>query len=454
MKDFINQGGNTDSEEFSNIVHFFENNLNTKGFAGISSYLILSDLKNHKGIGFIKTDVSFEELYASYESMDEVKKVFGDIEDTDLKRSFIAHIIETDSGVKLNRVLTALLRVKLDDRKLDGTIRAYITENLSKRTLDNMRRDAIDNYQADPDFTLWLLRSTTDDEWKSIGVDAEALIILKLQLLLLLNSKIAHGVDSTDNKNRAKQLTDTLFTESKTKDKKTSDKTDDRKSVGEINQFLESCNTESAKRIYSYIDNIPELDENIKFSVKHFILSNRADKDEIINVQHIDLSEQRRIPKGFLCTRRMLEIKTKELDHIMNVEIPENAKQIGIAREMGDLRENAEYQYSRDKQKNLNAMMNRLSDEIDSAKVISPESVDLTYVEFGTKATFKDNKTGKEVVYSILGAWESNPEKDILNFQAPLGQKLYNMKVGENRKFEINEVAYDYTVLKIELAEF
>ena len=138
----------------------------------------------------------------------------------------------------------------------------------------------------------------------------------------------------------------------------------------------------------------------------------------------------------------------------MNVEIPENSKEIGTARELGDLRENAEYQYGKDKQKNLNFLMNKLSDEVSSAQVITPDSVDTGFVSFGTKVTFMDNKAKKEVIYTIFGPWESDPGKNILNFKAPLGQKLYNLEVGENTKFNINGVDYDYTVLKIELADF
>jgi transcription elongation GreA/GreB family factor len=150
----------------------------------------------------------------------------------------------------------------------------------------------------------------------------------------------------------------------------------------------------------------------------------------------------------------MLDAKSQELDHIMNVEIPENSKEIGTARELGDLRENAEYQYGKDKQKNLNFLMNKLTDEVSSAQVITPDNVDPTYVSFGTKVTFTDNKAKADVVYTIFGPWESDPNRNILNFKAPLGQAIYNMEVGETKKFSINGVDYDYTVKSIEVAEF
>ncbi len=98
--------------------------------------------------------------------------------------------------------------------------------------------------------------------------------------------------------------------------------------------------------------------------------------------------------------------------------------------------------------------MNKLTDEISVAQVVKPEDVDLQYVSFGTKATFHDNATGEEVTYTIMGPWESDPTKNILNFKAPLGQKLYNLEKGEETKFTINGVDYDYTVKDIQLADF
>ena len=65
-----------------------------------------------------------------------------------------------------------------------------------------------------------------------------------------------------------------------------------------------------------------------------------------------------------------------------------------------------------------------------------------------------DNLAKKDVTYSLFGPWESDPNKNILNFKAPLGQAIYNMEVGETRKFNINGVDYDYTVKSIEVAEF
>ena len=73
--------------------------------------------------------------------------------------------------------------------------------------------------------------------------------------------------------------------------------------------------------------------------------------------QHITIDEDSLIPMGFLCTKKALDEKIKEKEHIEHVELQEVASEIADARALGDLRENAEYQYGKDKQKNLNARL-------------------------------------------------------------------------------------------------
>ncbi len=424
LKDFIRKNGSTDSEEFVKIINYFENEVNSKGYSGLCSFMILDEFKNRKGMSFIKLDKTFNEIYSSITS-DEIKNVYAEIQDIDLKKSFINYLVSEESNY--NKILTELIHVNPS---------SFIVENLSKKTMNNIRKDAAENYQSDPDFILWLLKESTDEQWANIGMNEEDIIILKLQLLLFVNGRIAHDVENSTNKMRSKQIVDSLFGNQS------------------IYHFLSLCKTDSAKRIYSYTQNIPLLEEDKSIGIKHYILSNRKDADAIVGNTSDEIRSERIIPKGFLCTKALFIAKTAELEHIMNVEIPENSKEIGTARDLGDLRENAEYQYAKDKQKNLNFMMNKLTDEIDIAKIIEPEQVDITYVEFGTEVTFTDNINKKEITYTVFGPWESNPDKNVLNFQAPLGLKIYNMTLGQNKKFEINGVKFDYTVKEIKLADF
>ncbi|MCQ2397899.1 MAG: GreA/GreB family elongation factor [Sphaerochaetaceae bacterium] len=427
VKDFIRKNGITDSDEFIKMLEYFERETVSSSYTGICSFLILDNFKNKQKMNFIHLDGTFSDRYTKLTG-EEAVEIYGEISDSELRRAYIDSIVECDE--KWPEVLEGMLHVNPS---------TYIIEcirNDSARKLNSIISDALENYQSDPDFLLFLFKNLSSSDWKKAKSDPESQLTVKIQLLSFVQGKLMHDVDAQNNRIRAKQLIDEIWGDQ------------------ELFSFLSDCDTASARRMYSFIENIPGLDDDKKVGTKHFILQKRKDCDVIIGKQEDVVDTGRMIPKGFLCTRAMFNAKSAELDHIMNVEIPENSKEIGTARDLGDLRENAEYQYAKDKQKNLNFMMNKLTDEIDIAKIVNPEDVDTNYVEFGTKVVFTDNKTGKDISYTVLGPWESNPEKNILNFQAPLGLKIYNMTVGENKKFVINDVQYDYTVKSISLADF
>ena len=95
-----------------------------------------------------------------------------------------------------------------------------------------------------------------------------------------------------------------------------------------------------------------------------------------------------------------------------------------------------------------------LSTSTEKAQVITPDKVDPSRICFGTKVGMRDNLSGKDISYTILGQWESDPDRFILNFKTPLGMQLLNKVVGDELKFEINGTKYDYTILSIEVADF
>ncbi len=427
MKDFIKNDGDLDSEEFIKILSYFEKEVSQNSNNAICALLILNWCRNKLGMTYIHTIVEFADLYNDLDA-EKRNEVYGSIDDAELRKLYVESVVENDPSWQAS--LAALLHVNPSMQLLET-----IQEGPKKRILSDILADAVQNCQSDPDLALFFFRNYTDEDWKKARYSYEEILESKLSLLIYVSGKVSHNVDTQENKARQKVLIEDLF----------------RKNP--ITDYLKNCETSQARRVYSYVSNVPGLEEKYLLEVKHVILSTRSDAKEVLDMK-AEPAAARLIPKGFLCTRSMFVAKTAELEHIMNVEIPENSREIGVARDLGDLRENAEYQYAKDKQTNLNAMMNKLTDEIDMAKIIEKEDVDTTYVEFGTKAVFTDNLNGGKMVQTLLGPWESNPEKNVLNFQAPLGQKIYNMTVGENRKFEINGVKYDLTVDSIELADF
>ncbi|MBO4410187.1 MAG: GreA/GreB family elongation factor [Spirochaetales bacterium] len=427
LKDFMARKGETDSDEFMSMVNYFESRAKISGPDGLEAFLVTDNLRNRYGMTFVQEGSPFIEYY---NRLSDKKAFFESIQDSELKKGFVENIMSSVDNWQ--EVLVSLYPSYMTTYMAD-----CIKKGPKKNAIYRILADSAASCKENPDFFLYLEKTFPSTDWAKAKVTKESMLVTKLSLLSFINRKIDNATNVADNKKRQKQLVSSLFAGEK-----------------EVYKYLDNADDAQAQKIFSILKGITGI-ENEKLAVKHYIASN-FDNWEAITGENPDkgVDKKKIIPKGLLCTRAMLDAKAQELDHIMNVEIPENSREIGSARELGDLRENSEYQYGKDKQKNLNFLMNKLTDEVSSAQVINPENVDPTFVSFGTKVVFADNKAKADVTYTIFGPWESDPNRNILNFKAPLGQAIYNMEVGENRKFEINGVKYDYTVKSIEVAEF
>jgi transcription elongation factor GreA len=149
-------------------------------------------------------------------------------------------------------------------------------------------------------------------------------------------------------------------------------------------------------------------------------------------------------------TRSGYEAKQRVLRHLLEVEVPQNSREIGAALAKGDLRENAEYKAALEKQDMLNASAAKLQTELQSAQMFDHGQVDVSSVSFGTRVLLRDLATGAEEEYTILGPWESDPNRKVISYLSPLGSRLYNHKPGDELRFTINEKEYQYKVDRIE----
>ncbi|MBO7093413.1 MAG: GreA/GreB family elongation factor, partial [Spirochaetia bacterium] len=96
----------------------------------------------------------------------------------------------------------------------------------------------------------------------------------------------------------------------------------------------------------------------------------------------------------------------------------------------------------------------KLKEEIGKAQVFDKSKLNLNKVSFGTKVTMLNLDTDKNVVYTILGPWESDPEKNIISYKAPLGLELMDSEKDEELHFEINGTRHNIKVVAIEASEF
>jgi len=145
-------------------------------------------------------------------------------------------------------------------------------------------------------------------------------------------------------------------------------------------------------------------------------------------------------------TEDALRRKKEELDKLLNVEIPLNKKDIGRAREFGDLSENAEYKAAKEKQDQLYQKLKTLEAELPKVRIIDPAQADADRVSVGTRVTIKSAASGEETSYAILGRWDTDLERNVISNEAPTAQHLLRKTVGE--KVVLNGVEYE--IVRIE----
>jgi transcription elongation GreA/GreB family factor len=126
-----------------------------------------------------------------------------------------------------------------------------------------------------------------------------------------------------------------------------------------------------------------------------------------------------------------LQKRKEEYDDLVAKKIPENTKEISIARSYGDLRENFEYKAAKEMQTVLMRRKAELEQMLERARGSSFENVDTSQVSIGTAVTVRDRSNSDEITYHILGAWDSEPEKHIVSYLTAIGQALLAKRVGD-----------------------
>ena len=134
--------------------------------------------------------------------------------------------------------------------------------------------------------------------------------------------------------------------------------------------------------------------------------------------------EQYLTPEG----KKQIEEK---LEYYKRVRRPEVIKKLGIAREFGDLSENAEYDAAKDEQALVESEIKKMEDLLLNAIIIDKSSIDCSKVQVGTTVKLYDEDFDEEVEYRIVGTDESDPKKFAISNASPLGAGLIGHRVGE-----------------------
>jgi transcription elongation factor GreA len=144
-------------------------------------------------------------------------------------------------------------------------------------------------------------------------------------------------------------------------------------------------------------------------------------------------------------------IKLREELKRLKEERPRIARDIEVAREHGDLSENAEYHAAKERQGMVEAMIKDAEDKLSRAEIIDPAKLSGEVVRFGATVTLTNLDTDEESTYQIVGAAEADIDQGSISVSSPLARALIGKNLGDEitvklpggvRNYEISEVVF------------
>lgn len=426
--DYVEREDNSDADTdfFREMLDYFTGFLKSYGQVNeqvISSYLIVRKIVANYPYLNPGAVLNFRELY---DQIGNVEEVFAKIDNTDLKREFLTQIRKNDRN-------WPDIYVRLFPYFLSKDIIGELYRADEKAKLVELFHSAMGSYRDSREAFVWIARNCMEDDWfRQLDADYEKILIAMIHLLDLTYRDVGNRKDVSSNRKVNKQIHGFLF-----KDE-------------HLPRFVEKADQESLTRIYTLVDDVKELDPAVKLELRHKILERFPD----FKFYGGEKGKEAVSRASFYVIAASYEAKQRSLAHMQQVEVPANSKEIGVAREYGDLRENAEFKAAKERQEILNTSIGKLTEELDRAQIISQNDVDTSKIAYGTHVKLHNIDTNKLEEYTIMGPWESNPNEAIISYLSPFGNELYGSGIGDELNFIINERPYNYRVEEIELADF
>jgi transcription elongation factor GreA len=384
----------------------------------IAAYLLIKELAGkypHLGANL---PLNFADIF---KRINNIPALFYNLKDNRIKEDFLRNLQVFIPG-------WADIFVEL----FPHTILTAIIDQLEKEgygeKLTALAADCFDRFRDRREAAVWMFKNAANKEWfKAANIGFERQLIVLIHILDLTYRDIENQQETTEARKINKQIYTILFKD------------------GVLVSFINGADTDTITRIYTFINDVKNLDPQDKINLRSKIQDMHPD------FKFID-SIEKRVSQGLIVTRIKYEEKQRQHVHIMNVEVPANSREIEAARLHGDLKENAEYIAAKEKQVLLNTTAERLKEDIDRAQIFDPATIDTSKVSFGTMVMLHNETKDRKEEYTILGPWESEPERNIISYQTPFGKAMLSKTTGEHFNFLSDGEKNSYTVEEIKAA--
>jgi transcription elongation factor GreA len=141
-----------------------------------------------------------------------------------------------------------------------------------------------------------------------------------------------------------------------------------------------------------------------------------------------------------------------EIEQLSTVKRREVADRIRIAREFGDIAENAEYDDAKNEQALLEHRISTLEERLKSARVIDKSEITADVVSIGSRVRLRDVDANETVEYRIVGSAEANPAEQKLSNESPVGKAIIGHKKGETVEVATPRGSLKFKILDIKAA--
>lgn len=138
-----------------------------------------------------------------------------------------------------------------------------------------------------------------------------------------------------------------------------------------------------------------------------------------------------------------------EVERLEQVELPEIAEKIAVARAEGDLRENAEYHAQREAMGMLQAKANKLKSDLSRASIVDPDKMPRDQVALGATVVVRDLDYDDQEEFTLVGAGDEDYDSNKYLITSPVGQGLLGKRVGERVEIEVPKGTLKFEVLAI-----
>ncbi len=410
------------SDSFLEMIDYFSSYLkdDRNSISTRIEALLVVEMMNEKGTP-VQAELSFAELYTPLTLLDK-KIVYENLSCKATKKAYVDLLSSTDK--KAYDVLEQIFPVNPTKELMKKM------QSVNRKKFDEYTSRALADYKNNLiAFCFFVENGVTSSDLKAARISEDDFILSLLNCLSFLCSSYS------DDRQR-KAVRDALVTSSR------------------LEKYLRSTDESSIRKLASHLVWNEGLTEGEKEEYKKIILSRFPSFDFGEKEEEQDTPVEISVMRGSMCTKASFDRKQAELIDIKENQIPFTLHEIKTARELGDLRENSEYQYAKDHKVFLDREYEKLANELSSVKIMYPSDVLEGRVGFGTKVEIEDMKSGEKKTFTFFGRWESDPDSGIIDINAPIGTALINHMAGDEVEFKNGTMSTLYKVLSIEKVEF